>query len=109
MKHDIICPLCGKKLTIDSVYIKGNWYHTDCIETIINLNQIKNGQHMQDMLYVIKAIMLTLDLKTLKVPKRFLWKPDIDIFIAENPLTNEYVIELENRRLDYEDNDNKRY
>lgn len=71
-------------------------------------NTIKNGQHIQGMLYVIKAIMLALDLKTLKVPKRLLWRPDIDISIYENTLTNEYVIELENRRLDYEkDNDSK--
>ena len=108
MKYNIICPLCGKKLAIDSVYIKGNWYHTDCIEYIINLNQIKNGQHIQDMLYTIKAIMLTLDLKTLKVPKYLLWKPDVDVFISENALTNEYIIELEKRKLAYEkDNDNK--
>lgn len=73
----------------------------------MNNNTIKNGQHIQDMLYVIKAIMLALDLKTLKVPKRLLWRPDIDISIYENTLTNEYVIELENRRLDYEDTDSK--
>ena len=73
----------------------------------MNNNTINNEQHMQDILYVIKAIMLDLDLKTLKVPKRLLWRPDIDISIYENPLTNEYVIELENRRLDYEDNDSK--
>lgn len=74
----------------------------------MNNNTINNGQHMQDILYVIKAIMLALDLKTLKVPKRLLWRSDIDISIYENPLTNEYVIELENRRLDYEkDNDSK--
>ena len=61
-----------------------------------------------NMLNVIKAIMLALDLKTLKVPKRLLWQPNIDISIYENPLTNEYVIELKNRRLNYEkDNDNK--
>ena len=71
-------------------------------------DMIINGQHIQDMLYVIKAIMLALDLKTLKVPKRLLWRPDIDISIYENTLTNEYFIELENRRLDYEkDNDSK--
>lgn len=68
---------------------------------------INNGQHIQDMLYVIKAIMLSLNLKTLKVPKRLLWQPSIDISIYENPLTNEYVIELENRRLYYEDTDSK--
>ena len=68
---------------------------------------IEEGQHRQDIIHVIKAIMLALDLKTLKVPKRLLWRPDIDISIYENPLTNEYVIELENRRLDYEDNDSK--
>ena len=74
----------------------------------MNNNTINNGQHMQDILCVIKAIMLDLDLKTLKVPKRLLWRPDIDISIYENPLTNEYVIELKNRRLNYEkDNDNK--
>lgn len=73
----------------------------------MNDNTINNGQHIQDIVYVIKAIMLTLDLKTLKVPKRLLWRPDIDISIYENPLTNEYVIELENRRLYYEDTDSK--
>lgn len=74
----------------------------------MNNNTINNGQHMQDVLYVIKAIMLALDLKTLKVAKRLLWRPDVDISIYENTLTNEYVIELENRRLDYEkDNDSK--
>lgn len=56
---------------------------------------IEEGQHIQDILYVIKAIMLALDLKTLKVPKRLLWQPSTDIFITENPLTNEYIIELE--------------
>ena len=56
---------------------------------------IKESQHRQDIIYVIKAIMLALDLKTLKVPKRLLWQPSIDISIAENPLTNEYIIELE--------------
>ena len=71
-------------------------------------DMISNGQHIQDMLYVIKAIMLTLDLKTLKVPKRLLWQPSTDISIIENPLTNEYVIELEKRELAYEkDNDSK--
>ena len=61
-----------------------------------------------NMLNVVKAIMLALDLKTLKVPKRLLWQPSTDIFITENPLTNEYIIELTNRRLNYEkDNDNK--
>ena len=69
----------------------------------MNNNTINNGQHMQDILYVIKAIMLSIGLKTLKVPKRLLWRPDIDISIYENTLTNEYVIELENRRLDYEE------
>ena len=70
-------------------------------------DMISNGQHIQDMLYVIKAIMLALDLKTLKVPKRLLWQPSIDISIREYYLTNEYVIELENRRLYYEDTDSK--
>ena len=51
-----------------------------------------------NMLNVVKAIMLALDLKTLKVPKRLLWQPSTDIFITENPLTNEYIIELTNRR-----------
>ena len=37
----------------------------------MNNNTINNGQHIQNMLYVIKAIMLALDLKTLKVPKDF--------------------------------------
>lgn len=74
----------------------------------MNNNMLNKGQHIQDMLYVIKAIMLALDLKTLKVPKRLLWQPSTDIFITENPLTNEYIIELTNRRLNYEkDNDNK--
>ena len=69
---------------------------------------IKESQYRKDIIYVIKAIMLALDLKTLKVPKRLLWQPSIDISIYENPLTNEYVIELTNRRLNYEkDNDNK--
>ena len=68
---------------------------------------IEEGKYRRDIIYVIKAIMLALDLKTLKVPKRLLWQPSIDISIYENPLTNEYVIELENRRLDYEDNDSK--
>ena len=69
---------------------------------------IEEGQHRQDIIYVIKAIMLALDLKTLKVPKRLLWQPSTDIFITENPLTNEYIIELKNRRLNNEkDNDNK--
>ena len=58
---------------------------------------IEDGQHIQDILYVIKAIMLALDLKTLKVPKRLLWQPSTDIFITENPLTNEYIIELETK------------
>lgn len=70
-------------------------------------DMISNGQHIQDMLYVIKAIMLALDLKTLKVPKRLLWQPSIDISIREDYLTNEYVIELENRRYYEKDNDNK--
>ena len=69
---------------------------------------IEEGKYRRDIIYVIKAIMLALDLKTLKVPKRLLWQPSIDISIYENPLTNEYVIELTNRRLNYEkDNDNK--
>lgn len=68
---------------------------------------IEEGKYRRDIIYVIKAIMLALDLKTLKVPKRLLWRPDIDISIYENTLTNEYVIELENRRLDYEDTDSK--
>ena len=68
---------------------------------------IEEGKYRRDIIYVIKAIMLALDLKTLKVPKRLLWQPSIDISIYENPLTNEYVIALENRRLDYEDNDSK--
>ena len=73
-----------------------------------NSNMLNKGQHIQDILNVIKAIMLALDLKTLKVPKRLLWQPSTDIFITENPLTNEYIIELKNRRLNYEkDNDNK--
>ena len=59
---------------------------------------IKESQHRKDIIYVIKAIMLALDLKTLKVPKRLLWQPSIDISIAENPLTNEYIIELETKR-----------
>lgn len=59
---------------------------------------IEEGQHRQDIIYVIKAIMLALDLKTLKVPKRLLWQPSIDISIIENPLTNEYIIELETKR-----------
>ena len=50
-----------------------------------------------NMLNVVKAIMLALDLKTLKVPKRLLWQPSTDIFITENPLTNEYIIELETK------------
>ena len=58
---------------------------------------IKESQYRQDIIYVIKAIMLALDLKTLKVPKRLLWQPSIDISIAENPLTNEYIIELETK------------
>ena len=74
----------------------------------MNNNTINNGQHIQDIVYVIKAIMLTLDLKTLKVPKRLLWRPDIDISIYEKPLTNEYVIELENRRFMYDNNTGKR-
>lgn len=56
---------------------------------------IEEGKYRRDIIYVIKAIMLALDLKTLKVPKRLLWQPSIDISIAENPLTNEYIIELE--------------
>ena len=59
---------------------------------------IEEGQHRQDIIYVIKAIMLALDLKTLKVPKRLLWQPSIEISIIENPLTNEYIIELETKR-----------
>ena len=59
---------------------------------------IEEGQHRQDIIYVIKAIMLALDLKTLKVPKRLLWQPSTDISIIENPLTNEYIIELEIKR-----------
>lgn len=58
---------------------------------------IEEGKYRRDIIYVIKAIMLALDLKTLKVPKRLLWQPSIDISIAENPLTNEYIIELENK------------
>ena len=74
----------------------------------MNNNTINNGQHIQDILYVIKAIMLSIGLKNLKVPKRLLWQPSTDIFITENPLTNEYIIELKDRRLNYEkDNDNK--
>ena len=59
---------------------------------------IEEGQHRQDIIYVIKAIMLALDLKNLKVPKRLLWQPSTDISIIENPLTNEYIIELETKR-----------
>ena len=59
---------------------------------------IKESQYRKDIIYVIKAIMLALDLKTLKVPKRLLWQPSIDISIAENPLTNEYIIELETKK-----------
>lgn len=59
---------------------------------------IKESQHRKDIIYVIKAIMLALDLKTLKVPKRLLWQPSIDISIIENPLTNEYIIELETKK-----------
>ena len=59
---------------------------------------IKESQYRKDIIYVIKAIMLALDLKTLKVPKRLLWQPSIDISIIENPLTNEYIIELETKR-----------
>lgn len=59
---------------------------------------IEEGQYRQDIIYVIKAIMLALDLKTLKVPKRLLWQPSTDISIIENPLTNEYIIELETKR-----------
>lgn len=59
---------------------------------------IEEGQHRQDIIYVIKAIMLALDLKALKVPKRLLWQPSTDISIIENPLTNEYIIELETKR-----------
>lgn len=58
---------------------------------------IEECKYRRDIIYVIKAIMLALDLKTLKVPKRLLWQPSIDISIAENPLTNEYIIELENK------------
>lgn len=58
---------------------------------------IEECQHRQDIIYVIKAIMLALDLKTLKVPKRLLWQPSIDISIREDYLTNEYVIELETK------------
>ena len=58
---------------------------------------IKESQHRKDIIYVIKAIMLALDLKTLKVPKRLLWQPSTDIYISENPLTNEYIIELETK------------
>ena len=58
---------------------------------------IEEGKYRRDIIYVIKAIMLALDLKTLKVPKRLLWQPSIDISIAENPLTNEYIIELETK------------
>lgn len=58
---------------------------------------IKESQYRKDIIYVIKAIMLALDLKTFKVPKRLLWQPSIDISIAENPLTNEYIIELETK------------
>ena len=59
---------------------------------------IKESQYRKDIIYVIKAIMLALDLKTLKVPKRLLWQPSTDISIIENPLTNEYIIELETKR-----------
>ena len=59
---------------------------------------IEEGQHRQDIIYVIKAIMLALDLKTLKVPKRLLWQPSTDISIIENPLTNEYIIEKKKKR-----------
>ena len=59
---------------------------------------IEEGQHRRDIIYVIKPIMLALDLKTLRVPKRLLWQPSIDINITENPLTNEYIIELETKR-----------
>lgn len=58
---------------------------------------IEEGKYRRDIIYVIKAIMLALDLKTLKVPKRLLWQPSIDISIAENLLTNEYIIELETK------------
>ena len=58
---------------------------------------IEEGKYRRDIIYVIKAVMLALDLKTLKVPKRLLWQPSIDISIAENPLTNEYIIELETK------------
>lgn len=68
---------------------------------------IEEGKYRRDIIYVIKAIMLALDLKTLKVPKRLLWRPDVDISIYENTLTNEYVIELENRRYYEKDNDSK--
>ena len=59
---------------------------------------IEEGKYRRDIIYVIKAIMLALDLKTLKVPKRLLWQPSTDISIIENPLTNEYIIELETKR-----------
>lgn len=59
---------------------------------------INESQHRQDIIYVIKAIMLALDLKILKVPKRLLWQPSTDIYISENPLTNEYIIELETKK-----------
>ena len=62
--------------------------------------EIEKGQHIQDILYVIKAIMLASGLKTLKVPKSLLWQPNTDIFISENTLTNEYTIELKNERDD---------
>lgn len=58
---------------------------------------IEEGKYRRDIIYVIKAIMLALDLKTLKVPKRLLWQPSIDISVAENLLTNEYIIELETK------------
>lgn len=58
---------------------------------------IEEGKYRRDIIYVIKAIMLALDLKILKVPKRLLWQPSTDIYISENPLTNEYIIELETK------------
>ena len=58
---------------------------------------IKESQYRKDIIYVIKTIMLALDLKTLKVPKRLLWQPSTDISITENTLTNEYIIELETK------------
>lgn len=38
------CVICNKEIKNDSQFIKGKWYHNDCIENLTNENdRLKNG------------------------------------------------------------------